>query len=139
ESRIGGGGSVKAGGRGTACPLASDPTVRAGVATRTRVADSRASFGLVIHTWASRRGRTRREETIMTRNKAQKTAIRQRMAVTGEPYSVARRAAGAGDAEPEDLDRDELTPEERYAQEAEPPGRTAEEGEAQPGAFPPRD
>ncbi len=32
----------------------------------------------------------------MTRNKAQKTATRQRMAETGEPYSVARRAAGTG-------------------------------------------
>jgi hypothetical protein len=40
---------------------------------------------------------------IMTQNKAQKTAARQRMAETGEPYSVARRAVqdhppGAGEA-----------------------------------------
>ena len=31
----------------------------------------------------------------MTQNKAQKTAIRQRMAETGEPYSVARRVVEA--------------------------------------------
>ena len=42
-------------------------------------------------TMAGRRGPTRREEIIMTENKAQKSAIRQRMAATGEPYSVARR------------------------------------------------
>ena len=34
----------------------------------------------------------------MTRNKAPKTAARQRMAQTGEPYSVARRATAAGHA-----------------------------------------
>jgi hypothetical protein len=45
---------------------------------------------------ASRRGPTRREEMIMTRHKAQKTAARQRMAQTGEPYSVARKATQAG-------------------------------------------
>jgi hypothetical protein len=33
---------------------------------------------------------------IMTQNKAKKTAARQRMAETGEPYSVARRAVQAG-------------------------------------------
>jgi hypothetical protein len=33
---------------------------------------------------------------IMTKNKAQKSAIRQRMAETGEPYSVARHAVEAG-------------------------------------------
>ncbi len=32
----------------------------------------------------------------MTQNKAQKSAARQRMAATGEPYSVARRAVAAG-------------------------------------------
>jgi hypothetical protein len=37
----------------------------------------------------------------MTSNKAQKTAARQRMAQTGEPYSVARRAVSAGDPEPD--------------------------------------
>src|SRR5712664_497058 len=41
---------------------------------------------------AGRRGPTRREEMIMTQDKAQKAAIRQRMTETGEPYSVARHA-----------------------------------------------
>ena len=36
----------------------------------------------------------------MTSDKARKTAVRQRMAVTGEPYSVARKATGAGSADP---------------------------------------
>src|SRR5262249_29165879 len=72
---------------------------------------------------------------IMTRNKAQKTAIRQRMAVTGEPYSVARRAAPARDAHQEGRDGAELPGEERYAQEAEAAGSTAAEVEAQLAAF----
>ena len=74
----------------------------------------------------------------MTRNKAPKTAARERMAQTGEPYSVARRAtaagstAAAGDTRPGDpapLDdpgapvhpmpaREQLSPEEQYAREA---------------------
>ena len=38
---------------------------------------------------------------IMTRDKAFKQAVRQRMAETGEPFTVARRAtAEAGEAEP---------------------------------------
>src|SRR5450432_4247692 len=41
---------------------------------------------------AGRRGPTRREELIMTQDKARKIATRQRMAETGEPYSVARHA-----------------------------------------------
>ena len=41
---------------------------------------------------AGRRGPTRQEDMIMTQNKAQKSVIRQRMAETGEPYSVARRS-----------------------------------------------
>ena len=45
---------------------------------------------------AGRRGPTRREEMIMTQDKARKAATRQRMAETGEPYSVARRAVIAG-------------------------------------------
>ena len=44
----------------------------------------------------------------MTRNKAHKTATRQRMAATGEPYSVASRAVGTGDAEPGDPGHDEI-------------------------------
>ena len=43
---------------------------------------------------AGRRGPTRWEEMIMTQDKARKTATRQRMAETGEPYSVARHAVG---------------------------------------------
>jgi hypothetical protein len=38
------------------------------------------------------RGPTRQEESSMTRDKARKAAARQRVAETGEPYSVARRA-----------------------------------------------
>ena len=41
---------------------------------------------------ASRRGPPRQGKTIMTQDKARKAAARQRMAETGEPYSVARRA-----------------------------------------------
>lgn len=70
----------------------------------------------------------------MTNNKAQKTAIRQRMAETGEPYSVARRAAQAqaqaDDAGPTQADEalraDDpfatQTQEERYIREAEEAG-----------------
>src|SRR2546429_9604264 len=49
-------------------------------------------------------GRPRREEMIMTQDKARKTATRQRMAETGEPYSVARHAVeneAAEDSAPE--------------------------------------
>src|SRR5580693_7687172 len=79
-------------------------------------------------TLAGRRGRSRREETIVTRDKAHKTAIRERMAATGEPYSEARRmlldpAAGPpGAPVPEDPAIPAAgfpeTPEERYAREA---------------------
>jgi hypothetical protein len=71
----------------------------------------------------------------MTRNKAQKTAIRQRMAATGEPYSVASRAVGTGDATPEDPDGTGFTPDQQYAREAEAAGSTPAEIEAQLGAF----
>ena len=40
-------------------------------------------------------GSTRREETIMTQDRAKKKATRQRMAGTGEPYTVAKRATEA--------------------------------------------
>ena len=43
-------------------------------------------------TEAGRRGQTPREELIMTEDKIRKIAIRARMAATGEPYNVARRA-----------------------------------------------
>ena len=93
----------------------------------------------------------------MTSNKAQKTAARQRMAQTGEPYSVARRAVSAGDAETPGPDPDgipgavtpgpagipeaagpdpgEASPEERYAQEAEAAGVPAAEIYAHLAAF----
>ena len=71
------------------------------MATRTRVHDSRASsvtpftvagFWSCHSSMAGRRGPTRREEMIMTQDRARKIATRQRMAETGEPYSVARHA-----------------------------------------------
>src|SRR5262249_5199929 len=74
---------------------------RRAVATRTRVIDSRASSFRSGH--VPRRadaGSPAGEQMIMTRNKAQKAATRQRMAETGEPYSVARKAAGAGAEDP---------------------------------------
>ena len=72
----------------------------------------------------------------MTRNKAQKTATRQRMAETGEPYSVARKAPQAGPEGPvmgenpaEQGPREtpveqgpRETPEEQYLREAEEAG-----------------
>ena len=39
---------------------------------------------------------------IMTRDKAFKQAVRQRMAETGEPFTVARRATAEAGAEPPD-------------------------------------
>src|SRR5262245_56954607 len=61
-------------------------------ATRTRVFDSGAPHSVMaVH----RGGQTRADSpggTIMTQDKARKSAIRQRMAETGEPYSVARHA-----------------------------------------------
>ena len=80
----------------------------------------------------------------MTRNKAQKTAARQRMAQTGEPYSVARRAVGTTDAlapwvprrsGTAQQDSAEITPEERYAREAEAAGVPAAEIEARLAGF----
>src|SRR5580704_16548347 len=77
--------------RGSAPPArfrASDrpaPAWRRGQGSTTR-----GRFSSCCFTMAGRRGPTRREENIMTENKAQKSAIRQRMAATGEPYSVAR-------------------------------------------------
>ena len=53
----------------------------------------------------------------MTSNKAQKTATRQRMAETGEPYSVARKAT-EGRARPDVSE----TPEEQYLRDAEASG-----------------
>jgi hypothetical protein len=58
---------------------------------------------------------------IMTQNKAQKSVIRQRMAETGEPYSVARRAVQAQPATAKDWD------EEYYADGAASEGITVDE------------
>ena len=57
----------------------------------------------------------------MTQNKAQKSVIRQRMAETGEPYSVARRAVQAQPATAKDWD------EEYYADGAASEGITVDE------------
>src|SRR5580704_16076937 len=51
-----------------------------------------AGFWSCHSSMAGRRGPTRPEEMIMTQDKARKIATRQRMAETGEPYSVARHA-----------------------------------------------
>src|ERR1022692_434844 len=55
---------------------------------------------------AGRRGQTRREDMIMTQDKARKTAARQRMADTGEPYSVAMRAVQPGQPDPVEAGQD---------------------------------
>jgi hypothetical protein len=71
---------------------------------------------------------------IMTENKAQKTAIRQRMAETGEPYSVARHAVQASQpAAAGDWD------EEYYADGAASEGITVAEFKAREaaGSLPP--
>lgn len=62
----------------------------------------------------------------MTRNKAQKSATRHRMAQTGEPYSVARKATDAGPDDPGDHE----TPQERYLREAQEAGVSAEDIDA---------
>jgi hypothetical protein len=54
----------------------------------------------------------------VTRNKAQKAATRQRMAETGEPYSVARKATQARAEDPGFGE----TPEQRYVREAQEAG-----------------
>ena len=90
---------------------------------------------------ASRRGPTRREEMIMTRNKARKTAARHRMAQTGEPYSVARKATQARAESPVVHETPEVqpvvreTPEERYVREAEEAGVPAAELDALRATF----
>ena len=54
----------------------------------------------------------------MTQNKAQKAAVRQRMAATGEPYSVARHAV--------DQEREAGGPRPRTAQARTAQARTAQ-------------
>ena len=79
----------------------------------------------------------------MTSNKAQKTAARQRMAQTGEPYSVARRAVSAGDPDPDEAPAPEAagtepslpSPQEQYAEEARAAGVPAAEINAQFATF----
>src|SRR5438105_196501 len=65
---------------------------------------------------AGRRGPTRREEMIMTQDKARKAATRQRMAETGEPYRVARHAV---ETEAADQSATEPAPAERASEEAD--------------------
>jgi hypothetical protein len=75
---------------------------------------------------------------IMTSDKARKTAVRQRMAETGEPYSVARRAAQSAEAPPPGAagpSAQDLSPDERYAREAEAAGRTAAQVETETLVF----
>ncbi|MGH3225531.1 MAG: hypothetical protein ACRDPY_43740, partial [Streptosporangiaceae bacterium] len=109
------------------------------MATRTRVYDSWAL--LVMHfTVAGRRGPTRREEITMTENKAQKSAIRQRMAATGEPYSVARREVEreyypATGAAPAAMEPPEAAPSATEATGAQPAG--AQPAGAQPAGAQP--
>jgi len=86
----------------------------------------------------------------MTTDKARKTAIRQRMAQTGEPYSVARHATAGPAAEALDpgfagpaagplssagLSWEDLSPEERYARDAAAAGRAPDQVEAEMAAF----
>lgn len=62
----------------------------------------------------------------MTQDKARKAAIRQHMAETGEPYSVARHAvedAGPETAEPETPESaPQMTPDQQYVEEARAAG-----------------
>jgi hypothetical protein len=69
---------------------------------------------------------------IMTQNKAQKSVIRQRMAETGEPYSVARHAAAAEPATAGDTAED--WDEEYYADGAASEGITVAEFKAREAA-----
>src|ERR1039457_2792542 len=106
----------------TPCPLPSHRPARAVmVATRTRVHDSRAFLPVRSYIQAGRRGPTRQKDMTMTQDKPQKSVIRQRRAETGEPYSVARRAAAAQPATAEDWD------EEYYADGAASEGSSVEE------------
>src|SRR5208283_3670439 len=57
------------------------------------------ALGHAIHPWRADAGRPAGKEMIMTEDKARKIATRQRMAETGEPYSVARHAVEREQAE----------------------------------------
>jgi hypothetical protein len=76
----------------TACPLPSRLSARAVGGDEDKGLRLAGLLSHGLHTVAGRRGQTRLEEAIMTEDKARKSAIRERMAATGEPYSVARHA-----------------------------------------------
>jgi hypothetical protein len=76
---------------------------------------------------AGRRGPPRREELIMTENKAQKNAVRRRMAETGESYSVARRAILGGASS--------TRPAHAWDEKMRKPGRAWDERLRPPGAW----
>jgi len=76
-------------------------------------------------------GRLAGKVTTVTSDKARKAAIRNRMAETGEPYSVASRAVCDEQAEPDDPE----TYEERYLREAAEAGAPPHEREAIRAGF----
>lgn len=102
-----------------------------------------------VSTLAGRRGQSGLGKMIMTSNKAQKSAIRQRMSETGEPYSVARNAMlsreqdadldvvladsravpeeSPHDESPDDESPEHESPDEQYLRDAEAAGVPAEE------------
>src|SRR5262249_7496489 len=132
------GGTV--GGSGSAPPARFRATSRP--APGWRRGQGSTTRGLLRHVLIRLGGQTRADppwRLTMTSNKAQKTAARQRMAQTGEPYSVARRAVSAGDPESEaapgpqaaGTELSELSPEEQYAQEARAAGVPVAEIDAQ--------
>src|SRR6185312_10970878 len=71
-------------------PASEPATARAGDGDEDKGPRLAGFLRHAIHPMAGRRGPTRREAMIMTQDKARKAAARQRMAQTGEPYSVAR-------------------------------------------------
>lgn len=112
------------------------------MATRTRVDDSRVIPIQGHLPWRAVAGRPAGKRMIMTRDRARKTAARQRMAETGEPYVVARKAVGTGDqgeAPVRAAADDDATPDEQYAREAAEAGIPAAQIESQLAAFRARD
>jgi hypothetical protein len=120
---------------GSAPPACFRATVRPAPAWRRgQGSATRGHSRQVTDPMAGRRGQTRREDTIMTEDKARKAAIRERMAETGEPYSVARHAvengepaAGAPHAQVQD---EQYWNEQYYADGAATEGITVEEFKA---------
>src|SRR2546430_13945366 len=80
----------------TVCPLPSKRSARADAGNEDKGRRLLCFISSCHFTSAGRRGQTRQEEMIMTQDKARKAATRQRMAETGEPYSVARHAVARG-------------------------------------------